>query len=101
MLPVNYRPTEADLEKAMEIAWREFGNGTDKVQPTTPAEDDFSAIVIAAYNASPTGRIYGDEHGEPLTIGEALASLDKRWGGTTDHWRTFEKRPSVTKFETR
>jgi hypothetical protein len=60
--------------------------------------------VLEAFNASPTGRIYGDEHGEPLTIGEALAALDARWGRTTDHWRTLsktEKRPSTTKFETR
>lgn len=88
MLPVNYRPTPADLEKAMEIAWREFGNDGNTPQPTTPAEDDFSAIVIEAFNASPDGRVYGEDHGTPLTIGQARASLDKRWGGTTAHWRT-------------
>jgi hypothetical protein len=102
MLPVNYRPTEADLEKAMEIAWREFGNDIGAAPPeVTEAENDFSTIVIEAFNGSPTGRVYGEDHGEPLTIGQALRALDKRWGGTTDHWGNFEKRPSTTKLETR
>jgi hypothetical protein len=90
MLPVNYRPTVADLEAAMEMAWREFGNDIGAAPPeTTQAESDFSDIVIAAFDASPTGKVYGEDHGEPLTVGEALTSLDKRWGRVTDHWRNL------------
>jgi hypothetical protein len=90
LLPVNYRPTEADLDIALEIAWREFGNDIGVAPPEiTEAEDDFSAIVIEAFNGSPTGRVYGEDHGTPLTIGEALAKLDTRWGSTTDHWRNL------------
>jgi hypothetical protein len=86
MLDDNYRPTVEDLDKALEIQMREFCD-SDAPQATN-AERDLQYLVMEAFNASPTGRIYGEDRGTPSTIGEARARLDKRYGSITDHWRT-------------
>jgi hypothetical protein len=75
MIPDSYVPTRKDLAKAQEIEMCEF---MDSDAPhKTQAEEIFQCLVIEAFNLH---SCIFSETGTAATIGEARASLNKRFG---------------------